>query len=95
MIKPNGLVVAVFDMPLMTAVQYDRLILDLERVGLGAPNGRLYHLAALKGEGWYVVDVWESVEKLDLFAAAFLPILDRHGIAHTSPQLLPLYNIIG
>lgn len=91
----SGFVAAVFEVPLMTAKQYDTLLVDLERAGLGAPNGRFCHLAAAKGDGWYVVDVWESVEKLNAFAAALQPILQRQGIVALSPQLLPLYNIIG
>jgi len=95
MTEKNGLLAVVFDAPLMTAVQYDQVIRDLERAGVGAPDGRIYHLAASKGEGWYVLDVWETAEKFNAFAATLVPILQRNGVTPPQPQILPAYNVIG
>ncbi len=95
MTEKNGLLAVVFDVPSMTAVQYDQVVRDLERAGLGAPNGRFHHLAAQKEAGWYVVDIWEKTEKLDRFIQALLPILQRNGVNPPQPQILPAYNIIG
>ncbi|RMG89379.1 MAG: hypothetical protein D6706_21455 [Chloroflexi bacterium] len=91
----NNVIAAVFDVPGMTAVQYDRVIKDLEAAGLGAPDGRLYHLAAPKGDGWYVLDVWENVDKLNTFAGTLMPILQKNGVMPPQPRILPAHNIIG
>jgi hypothetical protein len=95
MTKNNGLLAVVFEASAMTAVQYDQVIRDLERAGVGAPDGRIYHLAAPKGEGWYVLDVWETAEKFNAFAATLVPILQRNGVTPPQPQILPAYNVIG
>lgn len=95
MVKENGYLAVVFDVPSMTAVQYDQVIRDLERAGLGAPDGRFYHLAAPTKDGWYVVDIWEKAEKLGRFIDALQPILQRNGVPSPAPQILPAYNFIG
>lgn len=93
--KEDSCLAVVFDVPFMTAVQYDQVVCDLERAGLGAPDGRFYHLAAPTKDGWYVVDIWEKAEKLDRFVQALLPILQRNGVTPPQPQILPAYNVIG
>lgn len=95
MTNQTNMIAVIFDLPDITAVQYDQIVLDLERAGLGAPNGRFYHLAAPKNSGWFVVDIWEKAEKLEHFTKALFPILRRNGIIPPQPQILPAYNIIG
>jgi len=91
----NGTIAAVFELSEMSAVQYDRVIKDLEVAGVGSPSGRLYHLAAPQNSGWYVLDVWESEEKLGRFAQVLMPILEKNGVNPPQPQILFSYNIIG
>ncbi len=87
-------IVAVFDIPGMISGQYDQVIKDLEAAGEGSPKGRLYHVAASKAGGWFVVDVWESADLLDRFAQTLMPILQRNGVTPPQPQICPVHNII-
>lgn len=57
-------IVAVFDIPEMTSEQYDQGLKALADAGFEHPDGRLHHVAAPKDGGWFVVDVWESGEKV-------------------------------
>ena len=40
-------ITAVFDTPGMTQQQYEQTLRGLEAKGLGAPDGRLHHVASL------------------------------------------------
>jgi hypothetical protein len=90
----NQGIVALFDIPGMTAAQYDRVIKELEAAGAGSPKGRLYHVASAKEAGWFVVDVWESGELLNQFAQTLMPILQKNGVTPPQPQIYPTHNII-
>lgn len=87
-------IVAHFDIPGMTAQQYDRVIADLEQAGAGAPPARAYHVAAPKPGGWFVTDVWESEEELGRFAQVLMPILVRNGVTPPPPNVHPVHNIM-
>ena len=87
-------IVVVFDVPGMTAAQYDQVDKELETAGERNPKGRLYHVAFAKAAGWFVVDVWESREALDRFAQSLMPILQKAGVTPTEPQIYPVHNII-
>ena len=87
-------ITAFFDVPGMSAKQYDQTIAALEAKGLGAPDGRLYHVAWSTPDGWCVLDVWESEEKLGQFAEALVPIILGIGATPPKPQIYPAYNII-
>ncbi len=50
-----------------TRASYDEVIKLLEAAGQGHPAGRQFHVAARKGNGYLVTDVWESQEALDRF----------------------------
>jgi hypothetical protein len=84
----------VFQVPGMTAKQYDRVIKDLESKGLGAPDGRMFHVASPTPEGWLVVDVFESEEKLNKFANSLMPVLAAAGVTPPRPAVYPVHNII-
>ncbi|MGH2746530.1 MAG: hypothetical protein ACRDKB_01220 [Actinomycetota bacterium] len=86
---------AVFDVPGMTAAQYDQVIAELEAAGAGAPAGRLYHVASQKPGGWLVVDVWESEEALGAFAETLMPLLSKAGVEPPQPAVLRTHNVIG
>ena len=86
-------IVVEFNAPSMTATQYDSVLRDLESKGVGAPDGRVYHIAAPNLDGWFVVDVWESQEQFDRFGAVLLPTLQAAGVTAT-PEVRPVHNII-
>ena len=87
-------ILAEFNQPGMTAAQYDRVIQELERQGVGAPDDRSYHFAAPSADGWFVVDVWESQAQLDKFAEVLMPTLQAAGIAAAAPEIRALHNTI-
>jgi len=88
-------IVAIFDLPGVTAAQYDQVMRDLNAAGAGNPKGRQSHVAASKEGGWLVVDVWESPDSLDRFAGTLMPILQKNGVTPPQPQILPAHNILG
>lgn len=83
----------VFDLPGVTAEQYDAVIAGLEAAGEAAPAGRLHHVAAATETGWLVVDTWESPEHLERFAGVLMPIMGRAGI-QGEPKVYPAHNVI-
>lgn len=87
-------ITVIFDVPNMTAVQYDQVIADLEKMGEGAPAGRHFHHAAAKPDGWLVVDIWESQTHLDQFAQILMPVLVQNGVIPPQPQVYPTHNTI-
>ena len=50
-------IVMISDAATDTVAQYDEAIQKHEAAGHGNPPGRLSHVAALKGTGYFVVDV--------------------------------------
>ena len=76
-----------------TLALYDQVIKDLEAAGQGTPPGRLSHVAARKGNGYLVVDVWESEAAFDRFAQTLGPLLEKAGHI-ASPQGYPVHNTI-
>ena len=77
-----------------TIDQYDAVIKHLEAAGQGHPPGRQSHVAVRKGNGYLVVDVWESREALDRFAQALMPLLEQAGNRAFQPQIYPVYNSV-
>ena len=55
----------IFEAPGMTQAQYDQV--RNEVAGDRAPDGALYHVAGPTGNGWYVIETWESQEAFDRF----------------------------
>ncbi|HKY54260.1 MAG TPA: hypothetical protein VJM08_08150 [Anaerolineales bacterium] len=87
-------ITVIYDMPTVTAEQYDEVIRGLEASGAGNPQGRLYHVASPKEKGWLVVDVWESHELLNQFAQTLMPIMQNAGVTPPQPQIYPVHNVI-
>ncbi|NUQ85005.1 MAG: hypothetical protein HUU11_09850 [Anaerolineales bacterium] len=78
----------------MTAAQYDQVIADLEEKGMGKPNGRLYHHAAAKPDGWFVMDVWQAPADLEAFATVLMPVLVKNGVTPPEPQIYRTHKVI-
>jgi hypothetical protein len=77
-----------------TPAQYDETIKKLDEAGVGAPDGRLHHVALESGGNIQVFDVWESQEKFDAFGAKLMPILTGLGADPGEPMVTPVHNII-
>lgn len=90
----NQTIAVIFDVPGMSAESYDRILAGLEEAGEGAPDGRRYHVAVAKPDGWFVLDVWESQAQLDRFAQTLIPIIQREVDPPPQPQVYPVHNIV-
>ena len=79
-----------------TLAHYDQLIKQLEAAGLGHPPGRQLHVAARKGTGYVVADVWDSQEAFDRFMETLGPMLEQVGVRfeQQQPQILPVHDLI-
>jgi len=79
-----------------TLAHYDQVIKQLEAAGQGQPPGRQFHVAARKGTGYVVTDVWESQEAWDRFFQVLEPLLQQGGREpeESSMQFLPVHNVI-
>ena len=86
-------IVTIFDSQL-TAEEYDRIVQGLEEAGLGAPDGRMHHVAWQGAEGWHVVDVWESEEKFGRFGEVLMPLMAGMGISVPPPKIYPSHNVM-
>lgn len=80
-----------FDIPGMTAKQYDQVWQDLRAAGYENPQGLEHHIGAPTDKGWKVVDVWENAEKFNEFGQTLMPILSKNGIPSIQPVILPLH----
>ena len=87
-------ITAIFELPGMTQQQYDRVVRDLTANGLGAPDGRLHHVASASGNSLFIVDVWESEEALGKFSEGLIPIITATGATPAEPRILQVHNII-
>jgi len=74
------------DFPGATLAQYDQVVkkMGFHPGGPGAPGG-LFHWVTKTDAGLRVVDVWESKDQFEKFAAAKIgPITAEVGIPHPS-----------
>lgn len=82
-----------FDMPGVTAEQYDRVWKDLQAAGHANPKGLLHHAAAPTPNSWMVVDVWESEADFKEFGKTLMPILAKNGFSEAEPAIMPLHHM--
>ncbi len=87
-------ILMIFDESEGKLAQYDEVIKKLEAAGQGNPPGRLSHVAARKGDGFLVADVWESQEAFERFGQTLVPMLERAGLRMVAPQMYPVHNTI-
>ena len=88
-------IVTVFDLTTMTPQKYQRVIAELDKAGVGNPDGRLFHVGATTAAGTVVVtDVWESAEKLEAFGEALFPVLHAAGVTPVEPTVTPVQGMI-
>jgi hypothetical protein len=77
-----------------TLASYDDIIKQLEATGHGHPPGRRSHVAACKGDSYFVVDVWDSQEAMDRFAETLVPLAKQAGAPVVQPQIYSVHNFI-
>jgi hypothetical protein len=71
-----------------TVEKHHQVLERLTAVGQGEPDGRLHHQAlARDGVIELVVDIWESPEQLQAFAAHLMPILGEVGVVPPEPEI--------
>ena len=87
-------IIAQFDIPGMTAAQYDSVMVDLEVAKLSAPRGRKMHIANATPGGWYVTDLWDSQQELDTFAQTLIPTLIKNGVTPPRPLITAVHNVV-
>lgn len=67
-------------LPGVTPAQYDALNAELRSLPGDTFAGCLAHTCVPSGEGLDIYDVWESEEAMDAFAAAMMPVAEKHGM---------------
>ncbi len=77
-----------------TQDRYDTTTVQLEEAGVGAPEGRISHVALETNGEIQVFDVWESQEAFDAFGATLIPILTAAGIELNEPMVARVHNEI-
>ncbi len=77
-----------------TQERYDTTLAQLEEAGVGAPDGRMSHVALETDGEIQVFDVWESQEAFDAFGATLIPILNAAGIELNEPMVAQVHNEI-
>jgi hypothetical protein len=89
-------ITAVFELPGMTAAQYNDILDELKAQGKLPNEKRPFHIAFQKGDNWCVIDVWNSEEDLMEFGQTTLfPIFGKLGINPVPPAIFPLYHYMG
>ena len=86
-------IVAMFEVEGATSAKYDEVIRRLTEIGQKVPDGQLYHICYGDRQRLQVIDVFESLAKLEAFSAKLAPILKDMGIA-AKPNVFEVYNII-
>jgi hypothetical protein len=88
--------VSIFDLQGLTQKNYDDIVAELKANGGFPHEHRLSHAAFQKGDGWCVIDVWDSVEDLMEFGQNRLfPIFGKLGLTASQPQIYPVHHFIG
>lgn len=82
-----------FDMPGVSAEQYEQVWKDLQAAGQSRPKGLIHHAGAPTASGWLVVDVWESADHFKEFGEILMPILSKNGLSKNDPVILPLHHM--
>ena len=91
-----GKVVVVFEFTEMGSKEYDAICADLQANGKLMNENRPSHVAFERDGKFCVVDVWNSAEALQEFAATgLMPAFKRLGLNPPQPAVLPVYKWMG
>jgi hypothetical protein len=77
-----------------TQDRYDTTLAQLAEAGVGAPDGRLSHVALETDGEIQVFDIWESQEAFEAFGATLIPILTAAGVEINEPMVARVHNEI-
>jgi hypothetical protein len=77
-----------------TTEKYDETIAKLEAAGVGAPEGRSYHVALESKGEIQVFDIWESQAAFEAFGASLIPIMTGLGVDPGTPMIAQVHNVI-
>jgi hypothetical protein len=77
-----------------TQDRYDTTTVQLEEAGVGAPAGRLSHVALETNGEIQVFDIWESQEAFEAFGKTLIPILTAAGVELNEPMVARIHNEI-
>jgi hypothetical protein len=88
------LITARFTPRSMTQAQYEEVHRRLDAMGLGAPDGRMFHVCYGTGDHLGVLDLWESAEKFAAFGQRLLPVLAEVGVDPGLPDVQPVNRVI-
>lgn len=86
-------VIVQFNIPGMTAQQYDQVWEDLRAAGQANPEGLAHHVGGPQGDNWVVVDLWESAEAFGKFGETLVPILEKNGVGPVEPVVIPAHFV--
>jgi hypothetical protein len=78
----------------MTPAEYSRFVRLMDTAGLGAPNGRLYHVCFGSGDGLQVFEVWDSQASFIAFGDSATPILKEAGIELGEPMIEAVHGAV-
>jgi hypothetical protein len=85
-------VLVIVDFKSATAQQYDDSVKDLTTAGQLKLKARPHHFAAVKDDGMYIIDIWESEEDFAKFGEIMIPVITKNGITPPEIKILPLHN---
>jgi hypothetical protein len=77
----------------MTVEQYHRVTKLLKASGADAPPGRRFHACFGRAGQLTVFEVWDSVDELETFGAAVLPLLAKEHIAMAPAEPLEIHGL--
>jgi hypothetical protein len=77
-----------------TQERYDTTLSQLEEAGVGAPEGRISHVALETDGEIQVFDIWESQEAFEAFGETLIPILTAAGVEPNEPMVARVHNQI-
>ncbi len=88
----NAPILGMYELTAMTPAQYDQVNKDLVNLGHKLPKGLRFHAAGAKGNGYLIVDVWETEAQLRAFSDLLDPILRANSVTPVTPVSYPIYN---
>ena len=87
--------VVIFESNELTQQQYDSVLLEMNEKEKMADVNRPVHIAFQKGDSWCVIDVWNSEEALNDFAAnVIMPSFVKLGVNPPQPQVYPIHRLV-
>jgi hypothetical protein len=85
-------IVVNFNFPYLTTDAYNDII--AEPIRKANFPGLLFHVAAPKGAGMFVCDIWESEAHFEAFNAVMLPVLIKAGGTLAQRSVFPIHHLI-